>query len=102
MDPAVATELTAAVVNVLDNVGTHAGTGARAFILLEDMGDSVTVSIRDDGVGIAPGRLQQAVSEGRLGISQSIVGRLGALGGSATLTTDAGAGTEWELTVPRG
>ncbi len=102
MDPAVASELAAAVGNVLDNVRKHAGTGARAFALLEDLGDSVTVSIRDDGVGVAAGRLQEAVSEGRLGISQSIVGRLQALGGSAVLSTETGAGTEWELTVPRG
>lgn len=99
---AVAAELTAAVGNVLDNVAAHAGQGARAYVLLEDLGESVTVSIRDDGVGIAPGRLQQAAAEGRLGISQSIVGRLKALGGTAELTTDAGAGTEWELTVRRG
>lgn len=102
LDAPVAAELGAAVGNVLDNVRTHAGPDARAYVLLEDLGDSVTVSIRDDGVGIAPGRLQQAASEGRLGISQSIVGRLNALAGSAQLTTDPGAGTEWELTVPRG
>lgn len=102
LDASVAAELGAAVGNVLDNVRTHAGPDARAYVLLEDLGDSVTVSIRDDGVGIAPGRLQQAASEGRLGISQSIVGRLHALAGSAQLTTDVGAGTEWELTVPRG
>ena len=102
LDSTVADELNAAVGNVLDNVDAHAGDGARAYILVEDMGDAVTVSIRDDGVGIAPGRLRHAASEGRLGISQSIVGRLQALGGSAELTTDVGAGTEWELTVPRG
>jgi signal transduction histidine kinase len=102
LDAPVAAELGAAVGNVLDNVRTHAGPDARAYVLLEDLGDSVTVSIRDDGVGIAPGRLQQAAFEGRLGISQSIVGRLHALAGSAQLTTDVGGGTEWELTVPRG
>ena len=70
-------------------------------MLLEDLGESVTISIRDDGVGIAPGRLQQAISEGRMGISRSIVGRLQALAGSAQLSTAVGAGVEWELTVPR-
>ena len=33
-------------------------------MLLEDLGDSVTVSIRDDGVGIPDGRLEEAVGEG--------------------------------------
>jgi signal transduction histidine kinase len=97
----VAGELDAAVANALDNVRSHAGAKARAFVLLEDLGDSVTVSVRDDGVGIAAGRLQEAVGEGHVGISKSIVGRMQSLGGSAELHTDAGAGTEWELNVPR-
>jgi signal transduction histidine kinase len=99
---ATATELDAAVANALDNVAAHAGAGAHAFVLLEDLGASVVVSIRDDGVGIATGRLGQAVDEGRVGISNSIVGRMKWLGGSATLSTGPGTGTEWELTVPRG
>jgi signal transduction histidine kinase len=101
LDAAVATELDAAVVNVLDNVASHAGADAHAFVLLEDLGDSVTVSIRDDGVGIAAGRLEEAVGEGRVGIAKSIVGRMNWLGGSARLNTGPGCGTEWELTVPR-
>ena len=58
------------------------------------------VSVRDDGVGIAPGRLPEAVADGRMGISQSIVGRIEALGGTAVLDTGPDMGTEWELTVP--
>jgi len=101
LDAAVAAELDAAVGNALDNVAAHAGPDATAYVLVEDLGDEVTVSIRDDGVGIAPGRLDEAVSEGRIGISKSIVGRLQALSGTATLTSEADGGTEWELTVPR-
>ncbi|OBF17636.1 ATP-binding protein [Mycobacterium kubicae] len=98
---AVAAELDAAVGNALDNVRLHAGPDARAFVLLEDLGDSVAVSVRDDGVGIAAGRLDEAASQGRLGVSQSIVGRLTSLGGSAEVHSDVGEGTEWELRVPR-
>jgi signal transduction histidine kinase len=94
-------ELDAAVGNALDNVRAHAGAGARAYLLLEDLDDVVAVSIRDDGVGIAVGRLAEAAGQGHMGISKSIVGRLESLGGSAQLRTDMGAGTEWELTVPR-
>ena len=43
----------------------------------------------------------RAAAEGRLGIAKSIVGRINWLGGRAELSTGAGAGTEWELTVPR-
>ena len=97
----VAAELDAAVGNALDNVTSHAGPDARAFVLVEELDDWVTVSIRDDGMGIAPGRLEEAVGEGRVGIAKSIVGRMNWLGGSAKLNTAPGCGTEWELTVPR-
>ncbi|OCB50730.1 ATP-binding protein, partial [Mycobacterium malmoense] len=96
------TELDAAVGNALDNVGAHAGQGAHAFVLVEDLGESVVVSIRDDGVGIPAGRLDEAAGQGRLGVSQSIVGRVTSLGGTAQLRSEPGEGTEWELCVPRG
>lgn len=101
LDTAVANELCAAVGNALDNVAAHAGTAAHAYVLVEDLDDSVVVSIRDDGAGIPPGRLEDAVREGRLGIAKSIVGRMNWLGGTAMLNTGPGSGTEWELTVPR-
>jgi signal transduction histidine kinase len=101
LDGNIADELCAAVANALDNVTAHAGTNARAFVLLEDLGDAVTVSIRDDGIGIADGRLEEAVAEGRMGVAKSIVGRMNWLGGSARLNTGPECGTEWELTVPR-
>jgi signal transduction histidine kinase len=97
----VADELFAAVCNALDNAKAHAGPGAHAYVLLEDLGDRVTVSVRDDGVGIPDGRLEEAVGQGRVGIAKSIVGRMNWLGGKAELSTGSGAGTEWELTVPR-
>ncbi len=101
LDSGVAEELAAAAGNALDNATAHAGADARTYVLLEDLGDSVTVSIRDDGVGIADGRLEAAVGEGRFGIAKSIVGRMDWLGGSAKLNTGPGCGTEWELTIPR-
>lgn len=101
LDHAVARELFAAAENALDNVAAHAGADARAFVLLEDLGDEVTVSIRDDGVGIPEGRLAEAERQGRMGVAKSIVGRLDWLGGTAVLTTGPDSGTEWELTVAR-
>ncbi len=101
LEATAAEELSAAAGNALDNAAAHAGPDARAYVLLEDLGDTVTVSIRDDGVGIADGRLEEAVGEGRFGIAKSIVGRMNWLGGSAKLNTGPGCGTEWELTIPR-
>ena len=100
IDATTACEISAAVINALDNVAHHAGPGARAYVLLEDLDDAVVVSVRDDGVGIAAGRLDEARRQGRLGVAQSIVGRIESLGGRALLDSDEGIGTEWELTVP--
>ncbi|WP_193047528.1 MacS family sensor histidine kinase [Mycolicibacterium baixiangningiae] len=101
LDSEVAAELCAAAVNALDNVAAHAGPEAKAYVLVEDLGDAVTVSVRDDGPGIPAGRLAQAAAEGRMGVAKSIVGRIDSLGGVAELHTGPDSGTEWELTVPR-
>ncbi|MFI8303271.1 MacS family sensor histidine kinase [Streptomyces sp. NPDC085927] len=99
--PAAARELAAAVGAALDNVRTHAGPDARAWILVEDEPDEVIVTVRDDGPGIPEGRLAQAEGEGRLGVALSIRGRLRDLGGSAELISVPGQGTEVELKVPK-
>ena len=59
------------------------------------------MSVRDDGPGIPEGRLAEAEEQGRLGVSESIRGRMRDLGGRAELTTAPGQGTEWELSVPK-
>jgi len=101
VDAGRAAELDAAVTNILSNVAAHAGPDATAYVLLEDLGDTIAVSIRDDGVGMPPGRLEQAVSEGRMGIAKSVIGRIQALAGTARVSSEPGAGTEWELEIPR-
>ncbi|MFI7386852.1 MacS family sensor histidine kinase [Streptomyces sp. NPDC049813] len=101
MRPAAARELAAAVGAALDNVRRHAGPDARAWILLEDAPDAVTVTVRDDGPGIPEGRLAQAEGEGRLGVALSIRGRLRDIGGTAELISVPGQGTEVELNVPK-
>jgi signal transduction histidine kinase len=96
----VADELVAAVTACLANVARHVGPDAPAWVYLEDAGDTVVVSVRDEGPGIPAGRLEAAAADGRLGVSESIRGRLVDLGGTAHLHTGP-QGTEWELTVPR-
>ncbi|MEV0133726.1 ATP-binding protein [Dactylosporangium sp. NPDC050688] len=96
-----AAELSAAVQAALDNVRQHAGTGARAWILLEDEDDAVRVTVRDDGVGFEAGRLEEAARAGRLGVRQSIRGRIQDLGGTTTVKSRPGIGTEVEFWVPR-
>jgi signal transduction histidine kinase len=97
----VAGELEAVVREALVNVARHAGPDAKAWVLLEDLGDEIVLSVRDDGVGIGPSRLAEAEREGRMGITRSMRGRVADLGGTTALETAPGAGVEWELRVPR-
>ncbi|GAA4093957.1 MacS family sensor histidine kinase [Actinomadura miaoliensis] len=94
-------EIEAAVAAALDNVRRHGGDGVRAWVLVEDGDDEVTVSVRDDGPGIPEGRLERAAADGRLGVAQSIRGRVRDLGGTVAIVTAPGEGTEIEMTVPR-
>jgi signal transduction histidine kinase len=96
-----ARELAFAVSAALENVRRHCGEGTRAWVLLEDEDAAVTVTVRDDGPGIAPGRLAAAAAAGRLGVAQSIRGRIRDLGGTVRITSTPGEGTEVELRVPR-
>jgi signal transduction histidine kinase len=102
LPPRVAEELAAAVGAALANVTDHCGPDARAWVLVENDADAVTVSVRDDGPGIPAGRLDRAAAAGRLGVAQSIRGRLRELGGAAAITSTPGQGTEVELRVPKG
>jgi signal transduction histidine kinase len=97
----VVSELTAVVREALSNVEHHAGPNAKAWVLLEDLGDEVVLSVRDDGPGIPDGRLASAEAEGRMGVAQSIRGRVEALRGTLELQTGPGEGTEWEVRVYR-
>lgn len=96
-----AAELTAAMRAALDNVRQHCGERTRAWVLVEDEPGLIRVTIRDDGPGIPDGRLAEAAAARRFGISHSISGRLRDLGGSATISSVAGEGTEVELRLPR-
>jgi signal transduction histidine kinase len=95
----VARELAAAVGAAVDNARTHGG--GSVWLLVEDEPDGVRVTVRDDGPGIAPGRLEQAEREGRLGVAQSIRGRVADLGGTVVVDSTPGQGTEVELHVGR-
>lgn len=96
-----AREVGAAVGAALDNVARHGGPGSRVWVLIEDESNAVTVSVRDDGCGIRPGRLDEAAAQGRLGVSQSIRARIAELGGTVRIVSAPGEGTEVELRVPK-
>jgi signal transduction histidine kinase len=101
LPPHTVADLSAAVRAALDNVARHAGPGARTWILIEQEPDAVCVTVRDDGIGITAHRLDEAAAEGRLGVAQSMRGRIGDLGGRTTIRSSPGEGTEVEFRLPR-
>ena len=97
----IARELVLALRAALDNVRQHCPSGTRVWILIEDEPTRVTVTLRDDGPGFAPGRLAEAAEAGRLGVAKSILGRVHEFGGTARVQSAPGEGTEMEFRVPR-
>jgi signal transduction histidine kinase len=69
----------------------------RVDVFVEADDAELTGFVRDTGRGFDP----SGVAPDRRGISESIVGRIQRLGGTALLTSRPGTGTEIELRVPR-
>ncbi len=86
--------LVAAAREALVNVAKHAGVAQVS--LYAELDDKVAeVFVRDRGVGFDPDR----IDESRQGIKGSIHGRLARQGGSATIRSSPGEGTEVRLKV---
>jgi signal transduction histidine kinase len=80
----------------MTNSARHSGSDV--VDVYAEVGDErVSVFVRDRGVGFDPG----TVSGDRRGISESIQGRMLRAGGTATVSSTPGAGTEVELTLTR-
>ena len=94
-------ELVAVVREALANTARHCGPEAKSWVLVEDLGAEVVLTVRDDGPGVEDGQLADAEAGGRMGVSRSIRGRVADLGGILTLETAPGQGTEWEVRLHR-
>ena len=88
--------LLAAVREAVVNSAKHSGAG-RVDVYAEVQDGRVEAFVRDTGRGFDP----DAVPPDRRGVADSIVGRVTQLGGTATVHTRPGEGTEVELSVPR-
>lgn len=93
-------ELVAVVAAALANVTVHVGPDAPAWVLLEETGEGVEISVRDAGPGIPDGRLAVAEREGRMGVAKSMLGRVRDLGGVIDCETGPDQGTEWIIKLP--
>ncbi|MBN9139429.1 MAG: ATP-binding protein [Micrococcales bacterium] len=87
--------LAAAAREALVNAARHAGGDVTVYA--EATPDAVEVFVRDRGSGFDP----DAVPDGRLGIRESIVGRMTRAGGTGVVVSGAD-GTEVQLRLPRG
>jgi signal transduction histidine kinase len=90
-------ELVLAAREAMVNAAKHAQTDDIS-VYAEVEPTSVAIFVRDRGIGFDPG----SVAADRRGIADSIESRLRRAGGSATITSSPGAGTEVELSMPRG
>ncbi len=88
--------LLAATREAVTNAAVHSQAGT-VDVFAELREDSADVFVRDTGVGFD---LDQ-VSMDRRGVADSIVGRMDRIGGTATITTGRGSGTEVELHLDR-
>jgi signal transduction histidine kinase len=79
------------------NAAKYGGAGGAVQVYAEVEGRTVFVSVRDRG----PGFDLDAVPEDRMGVRESIIGRMQRNGGTARLRSVPGGGTEVELEMER-
>jgi signal transduction histidine kinase len=96
VDPALAAVVLAAR-EAMTNAAKHARSD-EISVYAEVEPALVSVFVRDRGAGF----VRASVAADRRGIADSIEDRMRRAGGSATITSSPGGGTEVELTMPRG
>lgn len=79
------------------NAAKYGGEGGAVQVYAEVEGRTVFVSVRDRGPGFDP----DAVPADRMGVRESIIGRMQRNGGTARLRSVPGGGTEVELEMER-
>ena len=89
-------QLVLAAREAMTNAAKFSGTD-EISVYAETRGGLVSAFVRDRGTGFD----RASVAAGRRGIAESIEGRMQRAGGTATITTAPGEGTEVELTLPR-
>lgn len=85
-----------ALAECLENVRRHAGV-TEAHVTITDDATTVRAMVTDAGIGFDVKDIDSA----RLGLKDSVVGRLGEVGGTARLFSSHGSGTTVVLEVPK-
>jgi signal transduction histidine kinase len=76
---------------LITNAVRHSGA-SRVSVRLSRVDGGVELEVADDGSGIPPGRREQALADGHIGLA-SVTQRLGAAGGALEITHAPGGGT---------
>lgn len=92
-------EIGAAAREALVNVSKHAHA-TRTSVFADEEDGYVAVTVRDNGIGFIYDE-ERLREEGKAGMLKSIKGRIVDLGGTMTVTSAPGKGTEIELQVPK-
>lgn len=87
--------LVAAAREAMLNAARHAGGDATVYI--EATRDRISIDVTDRGPGLDLDRLP----DGRMGVRESILGRMERAGGTARIVPGPGGGTSVRLSIPR-
>jgi signal transduction histidine kinase len=90
----IAEAISGAVTELLTNVHKHSGV-RQAVVRAVAKEDVVTITVLDRGRGFAPAKFSD-----RVGLRESVIARIGQVGGSVVVTSWPGAGTHVEIKVP--
>ncbi len=96
-DPVLSTAIFRIVQEALTNVMRHAAA-SEVTVRLEKKDDTLTLEVRDNGVGIREGRIFDPHSLGIIGIRERVL----LLGGEAVISGKPGEGTLVGVTIPLG
>ena len=95
VNPDVASALTEATLQAVQNSVLHAGAKAKRELFLKATASEIKIVIRDNGKGFRPNR----IPKGRLGLRVSVIGRVEAIGGQVHISSNPGQGStvvlEW-------
>lgn len=97
VDPELAVDVRAVVLELLENVRRHSGA-SNASVRIENRGTEVRVEVSDDGRGMAEPE-QGAVPDGHFGVI-GIAERARARGGAVVRSTPSGGGLRTTVTFP--
>jgi two-component system NarL family sensor kinase len=83
---------------LLANAAKHA-RATHVGVRVTTTADAMELVVEDDGIGIAPGRLEEAVGRGHIGVA-AMIERIRAVDGRVEVHTAPGDGTSVRISVP--